>query len=120
MTTVHVPVSNSLLFIRDSKLVELPEIAGTSAIWSTSSCIAVSCLPDCDGLTVVTIGPVERIKSDDTLLFEGTLRTPSRKVIVETVLAETILEMAVPSENCRICIWTDGHRDTQKVVIGLG
>jgi hypothetical protein len=120
MTTVHIPVLNSLLFIRDPKLVELPVIGGTSAAWSTTACVAVSCLPDCDGPTTITIDPIERIKSDDPLLFEGTLQTPSRKVIVETVLAEKILEMAVPCENSRICIWTDGRRDTKRIVIGLG
>jgi hypothetical protein len=53
-------------------------------------------------------------------LFDGNLSTPSGRVIVETVLGEKVLEHAAPNQTTRIRIWTNGRRDTDKVIIALG
>lgn len=119
MSTIHVPVLNSLLFIRDSETVDLPEIDGSASSWSTEYCVAVSCRPDCDGPTAVTMDTIRNLRPDGILLLDYRLKTPSRKVIVEGVLANKILEAAVAGEITRVRIWTDGHRDTETVIIGL-
>ena len=113
-------VLNSLVFIRDPQIRDIPEIDGRSAVWSTKACVAVSCLPDCDGETKITIGAEKEIKQDGVLLFDGQVETPSRTVVVETVLSETLLEASVPNIRTRVRIWTDGFPDAEKVVIGLG
>jgi hypothetical protein len=118
--STRIPVLNSLLFIRDARIRDLPAIDGNSPLWSTSSCVAVSCLPDCDGATEVTIGAVQELSERGAPLFDGRLNTPSQNVIVETVLGERILETKVPSLTTRLRIWTNGRRDTDKVIIGLG
>lgn len=81
----------------------------------------ILCLPDSEGETSVTIGGSNQVKPDRKLLFEGTLETPSRKVILEIVPGEKVFEMSVPFATNRIRIWTDGrHRLAETVVIGLG
>lgn len=116
----HVAVLNSLLFIKDADTKALPKIDGRGSCWSTPSCVAVSCMPDCDGETEVIIGnSSEILKKTEKLLFDGVLETPTGCVTVQTVLGEKILEQTVTTIRTRLQIWTDGFRDTAKVIIGL-
>lgn len=117
--SIRVAVLNSLLFIRDRSVEDIPEIDGNGAVWSTGSCIAISCLPDCDGDTEVTVGAGKDVGLRALPLFDGTLRTPSRTIVVEGVTRQQLLTMLVPRTDTRVRIWTNGHRATDKVVIGL-
>ncbi|MGH6737334.1 MAG: hypothetical protein ACRECX_14850 [Methyloceanibacter sp.] len=117
--SVRLPVLNSLLWIRDPTIEERPDIDGKSSVWSTPACVAVSCLPDCDGDTEVTIGTAQEVGLDSIPLFDGGLNTPSQQIIVETVLKESVLQMRVRSAETRVRIWTDGHQGTEFVVIGV-
>ena len=120
LITTHVRVLNALLFIKDARAKDLPKIDGHGSFWTTPSCVAVSCMPDCDGSTEVTIGnPLEFQSKAGKLLFDTLLETPSRRITVETVLAEKILEQSVLSATTHVRIWTDGFRDTEKVFIGV-
>jgi hypothetical protein len=112
-------VLNSLLYIRDAQEEDLPDIDGRGAFWFTPSCVAVSCLPDCDGPTTITVGAMSEVAVGKKLLFDGRLETPSHRIIVETVLGNTVLEQNVPTAMTRVRIWTNGYRDTDKVEIGL-
>jgi len=117
--SIHWPVLNSLLWIRDPTIEDLPEIDGVGAFWSTPSCVAVGCVPDCDGDTEITIGPAEAVGLESTPLFDRILPTPSRRLIVETVMKETILQASVRSAETRVRIWTDGHPASAFVIFGL-
>jgi hypothetical protein len=112
-------VPNSLLYVRDPALRVLPEIDGLTAEWHTPSCVAISCLPDCDGPTHVAIGPSDEVGRDRSLIFDGNLLTPSRVLIVETVMDEELLRVDVPGPTTHVRVWTNGHRGTDNVVIGL-
>jgi hypothetical protein len=120
LRSVKTAVLNSLLFIRDASVRDIPIIDGNASVWSTGSCVAVSCLPDCDGDTEVTLGGTEAVRQSKAPLFDGLLQTPSRRLIVETVLGETILEASVPEFTSRIRIWTNGLPDTDFVAIAVG
>jgi hypothetical protein len=77
-------------------------------------------MPDCDGSTEVAFGNLSEFQSKaGKLLFDALLETPSRRITVETVLAEKILEKNVLNATTRVRIWTDGFRDTEKVLISL-
>ncbi len=89
------------------------------AVWSTSSCVAVSCLPDCDGEADIVVGPAEKVRQDGHLVFDSQLETPSGSIVVETVLKERMLQVSVPNVHTRVRIWTSGVRDTDRV-IGVG
>src|SRR5262245_41414321 len=115
--TIERRVMNSLLYIRDAQIRELPRINGDSAYWVTTSCVAVSCLPDADGPTRITMGPESQVVKKWAPVFDGNLTIPSGSVVVETVLGEIILQSHVPSSTIRVRIWTNGHRDTDEVTI---
>jgi hypothetical protein len=88
-------------------------------VWSTSSCVAVSCLPDADGPTEVTIGTQPQVDRNDVLIFDNWLQTPSRRLQVETVLAETLFSGSVSQPSTRVRIWTNGRQDTDRVIVGF-
>lgn len=116
----RIAVPNSLLYIRDPSSKERPEVEGSAAVWSTASCVAISCLNDSDGETEITLGNTAEVQRASPPLFDRTLVTPSRTVIVEIVPGKTVCEMPVPTGHTPLRIWTDGFRDTATVVIGLG
>lgn len=118
--SIHWPVLNSLLWIRDPTLKDLPDIDGLGEVWSTPSCVAVGCVPDCDGDTAVTLGPVQEVGLESTPLFDNVLPTPSGGIIVETVMKETILQTSVQGPETRVRIWTDGHQGSDFMIVGLG
>ncbi|HZS63564.1 MAG TPA: hypothetical protein VFA53_03560 [Xanthobacteraceae bacterium] len=121
MVAAHVRVLNSLLFIRDAYIKTLPLVDGNGAVWSTPSCVAVSCMPDSDGPTEIKIGASSELPGNrGKLLFDAQLETPSRRIIVETVLAKNVLERDVSNTVTRVRIWTNGLRDTNKVIIVIG
>lgn len=118
--SIKIPVLNSLLYIRDPSTHDLPEIDGLSAVWSTPSCVAVSCLPDSEGATKVTLATDGAPAARGALLVDSLLFTPSHEVIVETVLAEKLLDARVGGQSTRVRVWTSGHRATDTVDIVLG
>src|SRR4051812_5091617 len=119
MKSTSVPVLNSLIYVRDSELEDLPEINGLTAYWATKSCVAVSCLPDSEGNTTITIGTGPEVAQNRSPLFDRKIETPSHTVLVETVLANTILCATVPRPETRLRIWTNGHRATDSVIVAL-
>jgi hypothetical protein len=112
-------VPNSLLYVRDPSLLDRPEVDGLTAAWSTPACVAVSCLPDCDGETTIAIGPANEVGTDRALVFDGRLETPSHTLIVEIVPGVEVLRTHVPQRQTRLRIWTNGHLGTDRVSIGL-
>jgi hypothetical protein len=117
--SIRVAVLNSLLFVRDRSIEDIPAIDGRGAVWATNACIAVSCLPDCDGETKVTIGTAEDVGLKRTPLFDGYLQTPGRDIVVEDITRHPLLEARVRHARTRMRIWTNGDRATDIVVIGL-
>lgn len=122
LTSLRIAVPNGLLFVRDSNVRELPDLDDEQAsFWSTSTCIMIASEIDCEGETSITIGSANDVVQNRPPAFDRTLRTPSRKLIVEIVPGETVHEAAISTDITRIRIWTDGnHRVAETVVIGIG
>jgi hypothetical protein len=117
-TSVRAP--NALLYVRDPTLSAFPEIDGKAAVWRTPSCLVISCLPDSEGPTTIAIGASDEISRDTSLVFDGELPSPSRVIIVETVMEDEVLRQSVVGSATRVRVWTNGHRLADNVVIGLG
>jgi hypothetical protein len=118
--TARVRVLNSLLYIKDASSQDLPEVTGEGAVSATPSCVAVSCLPDCDGETEIMIGPAQNVERAPRLIFSGTLETPSGTLMVETVLRQTILQVPVVERATHVVISTSGDDAADRVVVALG
>jgi hypothetical protein len=72
-----------------------------------------------DGETEVVLGSASEVDPDG-LAFDGTLATPSRKVVVTTVEEETVLKTTVPDIVTRVRVWTNRTREPDRVMIGVG
>ena len=119
LKTLNLPFSNALLYISDALTFDPPRIDEMTGFWTTPHCVTVSCLPECDGDTELTVGTMDEIGERGSPRFDGRIKTPSRRIAVETVLREKILEMPVPHTDTRIRIWTNGYLDTDTVIVGL-
>lgn len=110
-----VPVLNSLVFILDAKETTIPDISGIGAYWKTNKCVAISCLPDCEGDTEIVLTTRSVPPGSLKLLVDVRLETPSKRLAVELVPHRRIAELDVPSTSVTLEIWTDGYRDTETI-----
>ena|SRR5438067_2075058 len=109
---------NSLVLLADASGGQIPGSMERSLITSTGSCIAIGCLSETDGETEFTLGVAQEVDPGDRPAFHGNLNTPARKVVVRTVLGQTILEMPVPSDRTDIRIWVNDPMEPDRVIIG--
>jgi hypothetical protein len=121
--SLKVAVPNALLFIRDSRISDVPDVdyGDGSSVWSIPTCVVITCLIDSEGETDITLGAANQVKPSQKLLFDDLLETPSHKLILELIPDEKVLEVDLPSQKNRVRIWTDGrHQCAETVVIGIG
>ncbi len=76
---------NSLVFIHGPGRWASPLPVEGKLIWSTSSCVATACFPECDGPTRLVLGNAEDVDPGTARVFEGMLETPERVIVVTTV-----------------------------------
>lgn len=117
-STVTLAPPNSVLFIADASKGEVPEFIPDLLVLSTDSMISMGCLPDVDGETTVTLGNGADVIRPAELVFDGMLKTPTRRVVVATVEDDMVLAAVVPNVETRIRIWTNRTREPDEVVIG--
>jgi hypothetical protein len=118
--TVMAAPPNALIFISDASGGGAPEFIANIPVRSTDTVISVNCLPDMDGETRVTLGPAAEVGMVGPPVFDGTIKTPTRGVLVSTVEHEEVLAAAVPSLETRIRIWTSRTVDPDDIVIAGG
>ncbi|MBK5960688.1 hypothetical protein CCR97_21140 [Rhodoplanes elegans] len=118
-TIKNLEVMNGLLFLRDPGIDNIPEMGEYGSCWSNPDCVVFSCQFDCFGPTKVSLGPSNELRRAPVLIFDGVLNTPSRTVIVETVMSEPALTCSVEKATTRVRIWTLGNPDSEIVDIGL-
>lgn len=116
----ELPVLNSLVTIKDDRINDYPEISGTGQAWWTPSSVSVSCLPDSEGETEITFGLSADVALESTPIVDRTLTTSSRRISVQLVPRREVMSAAVPSDLTRVRVWSNGRRDSEWLVIGLG
>lgn len=118
--TVVIAPPNALLFISHECGGDVPEFVEDRLVLFTDTRVSIGCLPDMDGETEITLGSVADVSSEGSLVFDGTIKTPTKKIVVSTVEDEEIIAAAVPSLETRIRIWANRTREPDKIVIGWG
>lgn len=113
------PVLNSLVTIKDDRNDDYPDISGTGQAWWTSSSVSVSCLPDSEGETEITLGLSADVALESTPIVDRTLTTSSRRISIQVVPRREVMSAAVSSDLTRVRVWSDGRRDSEWLVIGL-
>jgi hypothetical protein len=121
ISSLKIAPPNSLVLISDVQRGEVPEkIDPEMGFGSTDSCIAVACLPDMDGETMIRLGPAAEVDPGSRPAFEMILSTPTRTVAVMTIEWVTLLKAGVPASSTRVRVWTNRSRWPDNVLIGLG
>ena len=118
--TVAIAPPNALIFISDASGGTVPEFVAKLPVLATDTMVSVSCLPDMDGETQITLGPALEVGSVGFPVFDGTIKTPTSTVVVSTVEDEELLAAAVPSRETRIRVWTNRTMDPDEIVVAWG
>lgn len=107
---------NSLILVMDKTVGEVPKTMNRALVAATPSCVAVGTLSELDGETLISLSD-GALPSGATLslVFEGVLKTPARKLSLCSVLDETILELDVPGEKTRVQIWANADAEPDEV-----
>lgn len=118
--TVAIAPPNALIFISDASGGAVPTFVPKQSILATDTMIQVSCLPDMDGETQITIGPETEVGQAGPPVFDGMVKTPTHSVVVTTVEDHEVLAAAVPSRETRIRVWTNKTDEPDEIVIAFG
>lgn len=119
VVSVHVAPRNSVVLVEDPSGGDVPTSTDPSLILSTDSCITVGCRAEDDGETEITLGQGSDIDTCDQLVFEGLLRTPSRKVVIRTTQNVTLLEMPVAATETLVRIWANDSTEPDRITVGI-
>lgn len=113
--TVRLPVPHGLLYICDPEASALPEVDGRGLYWWNNNGLALACRHEIAGETKIGIDGNAEPPAGLSLLGEFDLLTPSRRLAVQFVPRQTILEVPVESQEVRVEVWTEGDTNTTLV-----
>jgi hypothetical protein len=111
---------NSLVAILDpDNRVEVPEWVRHAQYASTDTCILFACCAEVDGATELVMGNMHEVDPGIHPAFDGQLKTPNRKIALETVECDEILSATTARLETNVRIWTSQERYPDKVIVGI-
>jgi hypothetical protein len=119
-TSLKIAPPYSIVLINDPSGGVVPAFARDTLVMATASCIAVTCWPEVDGKTEFVMGDAKDVAPGSRPAFEGRVKTPSQRIILETVERKTLLEMPTSQQSTKVQIWTNRPKDPDKIIIGIG
>lgn len=109
----------SLLFVEDADGATAIEARSIGLCSVTAECIVISCLTFSDGETSISVGPCSAVTTPNHMVVDCLLKTPSRRLVVQTVEDEVLVEMPVTEGETRLRVWTNAAVEPDVVVIGI-
>jgi len=116
---VRIAPPNSLVLIEDRDGGVIPDSMNQSLVAVTDSCIAVGCRAEDDGETEIILGVSASLDIGGYLVFEGCLRTPSKRVVVRNVLGDTLLEAPALATKTQLKIWANDLTEPDRIVVEI-
>ena len=99
----------------------LPRRSGSSRIASDSNYLVVGTLMSQDGDTEVTLSDsVDEVAAQGAPAFDGTLETPSRRLVLQSADLEVFLEMKTEGPRSRVRVWSNDPREPDQIAIVVG
>lgn len=120
MKTVASSPINSIVFISDNLRSDAPEHVYGALISYNETCVSVGCYPSDDGETEFFLGRADELATEGEIVFDGTIETPTRSLMISTVDGEVLLEQAVPSARTQVRIWANHPKWPDQVLVGWG
>jgi hypothetical protein len=112
--------ANSIVFISSDLEGPVPEPIMEGLVSYNSHCVCVGCYPEIDGETEFFLGKAEAPTEEFEVVFDGILKTPTKKLKIWTVDDEILLEEVVLGFETRVRVWVSHPRWPDKVVVGWG
>lgn len=119
MNSIKLAPPSSLVLVKDFGKVDVPESMSGLSITATSSCIAVGCRSETDGETNFALGFVTEVNPGYAPAFDGKLKTPNQKIVLETVLGQKMLELPVFAREASVKIWVNDPNEPDVVIVGI-
>jgi hypothetical protein len=120
MKTKKYAPENSIVFISDNLQSMPPEHVWGNMINYNSTCVSVGCYPEIDGETEFQLGRAREVSTDFDPVFDGTIETPNRMLMISTVEGTILLEDTVSDLETRVRVWLSHPRWPEKVIVGWG
>lgn len=117
MIAIEISPPNSVLLISDLVMIDIPTAFDALTVTATKGCIAVGCRSVDDGPTEVLIGPIGAYVSTGICAFSGQINTPSRVLLLSTILGEVLLEVPVANVLSHIDIWVGDEAEPERIEI---
>jgi hypothetical protein len=103
--TLELP--HPVIFIVDpTQDSEIPPDVSVAVVTTTPTCVTVWAISEADDPVTIRLGP-QMEKAVGTVVFDGTLQTPGRKIEVQDSGLDAILETDVPNDVTRLTIWVN-------------
>ena len=77
------------------------------------------CLLGGNGRRKLTLGKMAEVDPGSRPAFEGKLKTPSRKIALETAEGDSVLKTSTEREVTTVRIWSNAVKEPDKVVVGF-
>ena len=109
---------NSLLLVMDRSVGIVPDSMEDGIVVSTTTCVAVGTLAETDGQTRIILTDENVMLFDDySLIFEGILQTPSKRLSICTVMDEEVLSLEVSRPKIQITIWVNDDSEPNEIFV---
>ena len=117
---IRIAPRNSVILVMDQSVGEVPKAMNKALVAATPSCIAVGTLSEHDGLTLISLSDAAPPPGTDmSLVFDGVLTTPTRKVSLCSVLDEALVALDVPAESTRVQIWANDDTEPDQIHVAV-
>ena len=111
---------NPVVFISDINGGQLPENITDEMVQYSATCIFVRCMGSVDGEVELTLGPAQEVALREAPEFDGSIDTPSRRMMISGPDSEPIVQAETPDTRTRVRIWRNHPVWPDKVVVGWG
>jgi hypothetical protein len=120
MPSICLSIQNGLVGIEDFVGGVAPEWVDGVQVLATASCVLVRCRHEIDGVTELTLGAAADIVADGEPVFDGTIATPSRELMISDVLGAPLLRAPVDADATRVRVWVNHPVWPDRVTVAWG
>lgn len=120
--TKRVALEGSMFSVSDPQArAPLPRRSGSSRIAADSNYLVVGTLMSQDGDTEVTLSDsMSEVSARGVPAFDGTIETPSRRLVLQSADLEVFLEMKTTGLRSRVRVWSNDPREPDQIAIVVG
>jgi len=117
--SVKIEMPHPIAVIIDPEGGDVPDFVDDALVMATDSGLLVTCQGYVDGPTEFVLGNSTDVDPGTRPAFEGKLKTPSRRLAIETSEGDAILEVPTQGTNTVVRVWTNALEDPDKVIVGV-